>query len=207
MGLGDDNSVKIEYSDEETLFSDLDYVKNAIDVFTDTEEIKYQDLSAAKGIEIKLTDRVKKKISRLIPPEAMPSDDYLRLSPDRAYCMKDMQRCMQNELAEAAWPATQYLWKLHPIFNWIEDKAGIFYKRNEVPVLGLPNSLQKGYSAFVHPEGVFNDPAGALLRVGINKRLKYRFQFANEYKLFVDIKDYIIYCLNVYIYKVIVYCL
>lgn len=199
MGLGDDNSVKIEYSDEETLFSDLDYVKNAIDVFTDTEEIKYQDLSAAKGIEIKLTDRVKKKISRLIPPEAMPSDDYLRLSPDRAYCMKDMQRCMQNELAEAAWPATQYLWKLHPIFNWIEDKAGIFYKRNEVPVLGLPNSLQKGYSAFVHPEGVFNDPAGALLRVGINKRLKYRFQFANEYKLFVDIKDYIIYCLNVYI--------
>ena len=149
MGLGDDNSVKIEYSDEETLFSDLDYVKNAIDVFTDTEEIKYQDLSAAKGIEIKLTDRVKKKISRLIPPEAMPSDDYLRLSPDRAYCMKDMQRCMQNELAEAAWPATQYLWKLHPIFNWIEDKAGIFYKRNEVPVLGLPNSLQADELIFI----------------------------------------------------------
>lgn len=27
MGLGEDNSVKIEYSDEETLFSDLDYVR------------------------------------------------------------------------------------------------------------------------------------------------------------------------------------
>lgn len=149
MGLGDDNSVKIEYSDEETLFSDLDYVKNAIDVFTDTEEIKYQELSVAKGIEIKLTENVKKKISRFIPPEAMPSDDYLRLSPDRAYCMKDMQRCMQNELAEAAWPATQYLWKLHPIFNWIEDKAGIFYKRNEVPVLGLSNSLQTNEFIFI----------------------------------------------------------
>lgn len=149
MGLGDDNSVKIEYSDEETLFSDLDYVKNAIDVFTDTEEIKYQELSAAKGIEIRLTDHVKKKISRLILPEAMPSDDYLRLSPDRAYCMKDMQRCMQNELAEAAWPATQYLWKLHPIFTWIEDKAGIFYKRGEVPVLGLSNSLQANELIFI----------------------------------------------------------
>lgn len=149
MGLGEDNSVKIEYSDEETLFSDLDYVTNAIDVFTDTEEIKYQPLSAAKGIEIKLTDNVKKKISKLMPPEAMPSDDYLRLSPDRDYCMKDMQRCMQNELAEAAWPATQYLWKLHPVFNWIEDKAGIFYKRSEVPVLGLSNSLKSNEMIFI----------------------------------------------------------
>lgn len=84
-----------------------------------------------------------------MPPEAMPSDDYLRLSPDREYCMKDMQRCMQNELAESAWPATQYLWKLHPVFNWIEDKAGIFYKRNEVPVLGLSNSIETNEMIFL----------------------------------------------------------
>ncbi|MGN0482090.1 MAG: DEAD/DEAH box helicase [Lachnospiraceae bacterium] len=149
MGLGDDQNVKVEYSDEETLFSDFDYVKNALDVFTDTEEIKYADLSGTKGIEIKLTDNVKRKISKLMPPEAMPSDDYLRLSPDKEYCMKDMQRCMQNELAETAWPATQYLWKLHPIFQWIEDKASVFYKRNEVPVLGLPNGLSTNEMIFL----------------------------------------------------------
>lgn len=149
MGLGDDHNVKVEYSDEETLFSDLDYVKNALDVFTDTEEIKYANLSGTKGIEIKLTDNVKRKISKLMPPEAMPSDDYLRLSPDKEYCMKDMQRCMQNELAEAAWPATQYLWKLHPIFQWIEDKASVFYKRNEAPVLGLPKGLRTNEMIFL----------------------------------------------------------
>lgn len=149
MGLGEENTVKIEYSDEETLFSDLDYVKNALDVFTDTEEIKYADLTATQGVEIKLTDNVKKKISKLMPPEAMPSDDYLRLSPDKVYCMKDMSRCMQNELAETAWPATQYLWKLHPIFNWIEDKAGVFYKRNEIPVLGLSNGLRANEIVYI----------------------------------------------------------
>ena len=141
MGLGDEKEVKVEYSDEETLFSDIDYLKNALDIFTDTEEIKYSDLSGTRGVEIKLTDNVKKRIKKLIPPEAMPSDDYLRLSPDREYCLNDMKRCMQNDLAETAWPATQYLWKLHPIFNWIEDKAGVFYKRSEVPVLGLTNSI------------------------------------------------------------------
>ena len=149
MGLGDEKNVKVEYSDDETLFSDLDYVKNALDIFTDNEEIKYSDLSGTQGVEIKLTDNIKKKIKKLIPPEAMPSDDYLRLSPDKAYCLKDMKRCMQNDLAETSWPATQYLWKLHPIFKWIEDKAGIFYKRNEVPVLGIPNGLQPDDMVFV----------------------------------------------------------
>ena len=84
-----------------------------------------------------------------MPPEAMPSDDYLRLSPDKAFCLQDMKRCMQNDLAETAWPATQYLWKLHPIFNWIEDKAGIFYKRSEVPVLGLSNSIGSDEMLFI----------------------------------------------------------
>ena len=112
-----------------------------MDIFTDTEEIRYSDLSGTQGVEIKLTDNVKKRIKKLIPPEAMPSDDYLRLSPDREYCLNDMKRCMQNDLVETAWSATQYLWKLHPIFNWIEDKAGVFYKRSEVPVLGLTNSI------------------------------------------------------------------
>ena len=121
------------------------YVKTDFDYFTGkvkvVEEIKYSDLSRTQGVEIKLTDNVKKRIKKLIPPEAMPSDDYLRLSPDREYCLNDMKRCMQNDLAETAWLATQYLWKLHPIFNWIEDKAGVFYKRSEVPVLGLTNSI------------------------------------------------------------------
>ena len=80
MGLGEDKEVKVEYSDEEKLFSDLDYVKIALDIFTDTEEIKYSDLTDTQGVEIKLTDNVKKKIRKLMPPEAMPSDDYLRLT-------------------------------------------------------------------------------------------------------------------------------
>lgn len=148
MGAGNDD-VKVECSDEETLFSDLDYVQYALDVFTDTEEIKYAPLSKTKGIEIKLTDNVKSKIKKLMPPEAMPSDDYLRLSVDKEYCMQDMKRCMQNELEEAAWPATQYLWKLHPIFNWIEDKAGIFYKRSDVPVLGLSQGMKTDEIIFI----------------------------------------------------------
>ncbi len=46
----------------------------------------------------------------------------------------------------------------------------------------------RGCAAFVHPEGVYNDPKGGLLRKKLYTRLRYRFHFANEKKLFADIK-------------------
>lgn len=83
----------------------------------------------------------------MVPLRKEAALDYHRMG-SKIYCLGSdgskgeyMKRCMQNDLAETAWSATQYLWKLHPIFNWIEDKAGVFYKRSEVPVLGLTNSI------------------------------------------------------------------
>lgn len=55
-----------------------------------------------------------------------------------------------------------------------------------------------GISAFLHPEGVYNDPKGGKLREAIYQRLRYKFHFANEKKLFQDIKDYITFTINVY---------
>lgn len=149
MGGGGQNIVPIQYDDEGTLFSDLDYLKSALDVFTDTEEIKYAPLTNANGIEIKLTDSIKKKMARLIPPEAMPVNDYLRMSTDKTYCMNSMKKSMQNSIAESAWPDTHYLWRLNPVFDWIEDKAGVFYRRNEVPVLGVTGSMTDGDVIFI----------------------------------------------------------
>ncbi len=53
-----------------------------------------------------------------------------------------MQISMQKNMDEAAWPTTQYLWKLHPILSWVNDKAGLLFKRGEAPVIGLPDKLQ-----------------------------------------------------------------
>ena len=55
--------------------------------------------------------------------------------------MEEMRRSMQNNMAETAWPKTQYLWALHPVFNWINDKAGLLFDRGQAPIVGLPNAL------------------------------------------------------------------
>ena len=57
-----------------------------------------------------------------------------------------------------------------------------------------------GVSAFVHPDGVFDDPKGGPLREVLYPKLRYHFQFQNELLLFPDISHHLstAFSLNVY---------
>ena len=54
-----------------------------------------------------------------------------------------------------------------------------------------------GFSGLIHPESIYDDPKGSILRVYLFRKLKYHFQFKNEKKLF-DIHHENIYGLNIY---------
>lgn len=59
-------------------------------------------------------------------------------------------------------------------------------------------SSKSGVAAFVHPEGVYDDPKGGALREKLYARLRYHFQFANERKLFPEVHHHTQFSLNVY---------
>lgn len=59
-------------------------------------------------------------------------------------------------------------------------------------------SKNTGVSAFIHPDGVYDDPKGGVLREELYPRLKYHFQFQNERKLFHEVANRAIYSLNIY---------
>ena len=59
-------------------------------------------------------------------------------------------------------------------------------------------SSKAGVSAFVHPEGVYDDPGGGALRQMLYTRLRRHFQFANELKLFAEVHHHTQFSLNVY---------
>jgi len=59
-------------------------------------------------------------------------------------------------------------------------------------------SAETGVFAFIHPDGIYDDPKGGELRSFIYPKLRYRFQFVNEKLLFKEISDTSIYGLNVY---------
>ena len=58
-----------------------------------------------------------------------------------------------------------------------------------------------GVSAFVHPDGVFDDPNGGVLREKLYAKLRRHYQFTNELKLFTEVDHHMGYSLNVYCNK------
>lgn len=56
---------------------------------------------------------------------------------------------------------------------------------------------ENGIFSFIHPDSIYDEPGGKLLRAEIYKRLKMHFQFVNERVLF-DIDHHVKYSLNVY---------
>lgn len=57
---------------------------------------------------------------------------------------------------------------------------------------------ETGNSAFLHPEGVYDDPRGGALREKLYQRLRKHFMFANELKFFHEVDHHTTFSLNVY---------
>ncbi len=57
---------------------------------------------------------------------------------------------------------------------------------------------KSGVSAFVHPDGVYDDPRGGALREELYPRLRTHLQFTNELKLFAEVDHHMGFSLNVY---------
>ena len=128
--------------DDDTLFSDIEYLYQALTYLNQTETHPVEKLQTVSGLDIKLTPDMIRRLKAIIPQEAMPQGETLRVSDDKVFCMEQMRNSMQKNMDEAAWPTTQYLWKLHPVLSWVNDKASLLFKRDEAPVIGLVGKLK-----------------------------------------------------------------
>lgn len=63
---------------------------------------------------------------------------------------------------------------------------------------GLHWINQNGFLGLIHPEGIYDDPNGYVLRSELYQRLKYHFQFVNVKKLFQEILHWVTYGINIY---------
>ena len=57
---------------------------------------------------------------------------------------------------------------------------------------------EHGVAGFLHPEGVYDAPAGGVFRVALYSRLRAHFQFQNEKKLFSEPHHHTLFSINVY---------
>ena len=60
------------------------------------------------------------------------------------------------------------------------------------------NVNAQGFSGFLHPEGIYDDPKGGIFRREVYQRLRAHFQYANEVKLFAEVDNHTRYSQNIY---------
>ena len=149
MAASTEDAEPVKVKKDETLFSDIDYLYLSMGYLNQSESHPVEKLQSVSGLEVTVTPDMRKRLKALLPDEAMPQGNSLRLSDDKEFCMAEMKRSMQNNMAETAWPKVQYLWKLHPVFSWINDKDGLLYGRGEAPIVGIPGRMKPWETIFV----------------------------------------------------------
>lgn len=112
--------------------------------------------------------------------------------------------------AFAQYPALEAAWRSE--YEGCEGTQNFLNALQNYPVLkGTQTNLYKcflpqawrlgaeqGVSGFLHPEGIYDDPKGGLLRASVYPRLRAHFQFANAYLLFNEVHDQARFGINVY---------
>lgn len=149
--------------EDETLFTDKQYLIRALSYINKDEQHPLRQLSEISGVDVMLTDDMRRRLSAVIPEEAMPSGEILRLSDDKAYIMQEMRKSMQNSIDNAAWPDAQYLWAIHPAIGWLNDKTGLLIGRGEAPVIGVKNFMQSNESIFIVEGSMPNERSADLV--------------------------------------------
>lgn len=147
---------------DETLLSDKDYLSAALEVMNQSERHSVQELLQVSGLDITLTPDMQRRLQALLPKEAWPSGEHLRLSDDKEFVMMEMKRSMQNNMEDTVWPAVSYLWRLHPLFTWVNDKVGLLFRRDEAPV-SSSEKLPKGAILFLVTGSIPNNKSTPLV--------------------------------------------
>lgn len=128
-----------ETVEDRTLMSDMDFLEGTIRLLAETRPYKVMPLQDAEGLEIRWTQDMQRRFRNVLPPEAAPAiDDWLMVSPDKLFVARENRKSLQNALEEDSWPKVHYLWQQHPIMQWANDKAGLFFDRQQAPLVGIP---------------------------------------------------------------------
>jgi len=83
---------------------------------------------------------------RFLPKEVWPENGSFILSADKETIQKEIKRSRKDE---NAWPRIHYLWSLHPVVEWINDKLLAAFGRHEAPILELDHFLESDEVVFI----------------------------------------------------------
>jgi ERCC4-related helicase len=105
-----------------------------------------------------------------LPREVRPPHDRFALTPDRDRIKQELDRVRQEE--DTPWSTLHYLWPLHPVMEWLSDRALNAFGRHTAPLLRLPGKLADDEHIVLIHGGFPNRRGHVLVQAWVGVRLK-----------------------------------
>ena len=145
-GLGEGGESGGRRGELESLYgSDYDYLVAALDYFRKSRPLEFEADPERRRVALQLTESLKRRFEKL-PDEVLPEDGRLLLSSDEAAMQESIAMARAEE---SAWPALHYLWRHHPLMDWVNDRLEGNFGRHTAPVISVSRGLQPGESLYV----------------------------------------------------------
>ena len=123
---------------------DFDFMREALQYLNANQTLQFSVNKERSEIVLTAPQDLKHRFQYL-PDEIFPEYGRFALSADKKTMEIEIKKSRQ---VDSDWPAVQYLWPLHPIVEWLSDKVNSSLRRQEAPIIALPN-LPAGQTLFI----------------------------------------------------------
>jgi superfamily II DNA or RNA helicase len=147
--LGDEPKVSTDVNQTKTLSSlfesDIAFAQQALEYIKRTgQRLEYNKVDK-HTLTLTVNRELQQRLKQLTP-EIYPKDDQFILTSDI--------KAISTEIAASrgeqhAWPRKHYLWQLHPVMQWLNDKVLSAFGRHQAPVIRMPNHLSSGQNKYL----------------------------------------------------------
>jgi ERCC4-related helicase len=136
-----------EIAEMPSLFKDdFSYVKAALEAYKQEQDLQLSILEDELLIELTMPKELRDRYKRF-PKEILPEKNQpLRLSADKLAIALGLEEARR---AEDSWSSLQYLWELHPIVTWLNDRGVTLFGRHQAPVINLGDKLAPEEVVFI----------------------------------------------------------
>lgn len=116
---------------------DMEYAQTALRWLQQEKHVDLQIDLDKNTIRLTANEEIRQRRNQF-PREAWPADNRFVLSNDVSVINESLQ---QGRNEDSAWPIVHYLWPLHPVMEWLEDKVLNAFGRHTAPIVRLPQQL------------------------------------------------------------------
>lgn len=99
----------------------------------------------ASGVEVQAPPDLLRRCD-FLPPELQRDHGRFRLTTDRAFLMRELQRARERT---DAWPEWHLLWPLHPLSEWLCDRLVAHMSRHAAPIVRVPRGIDPDRACFL----------------------------------------------------------